>query len=109
MGVGALSIRDTHSLSISNREGSKRMQMVGYRLHVAVWQELFGRALQDSSCSPETQPGTQPCTGCGRGVKNRFKLCQDCGYHRTRMCIWQRGHRSFTAEFKRLATIEIPI
>ena len=24
------------------------------------------------------------------------------------MCIWQRGHRSFTAEFKRLATIEIP-
>ena len=57
-GVGALSIRDTHSLSISNRynEGSKYMQMVGYRLHVAVWQELFGRALQDSSCSPETRP-----------------------------------------------------
>ena len=54
-------------------------------------------------------PGTQPCTGCGRVVKNRFKLCQDCGYHRTQMHIWQRGHRSFTAEFKRLATIEISI
>ena len=57
-GWGALSIRDTHSLSISNHynEGSKHMQMVGYWLHVAVWQELFGRALQDSSCSPETRP-----------------------------------------------------
>ena len=52
-------------------------------------------------------PGTQPCTGCGRGVKNRFGLCQGCGYDRARMRIWQRDHRAFTAEFNRLATIEI--
>ena len=51
--------------------------------------------------------GTQPCTECGKGVKNRFRLCLDCGYHKPRMRAWQRGHRAFIVEFKRLAAIEI--
>ena len=53
--------------------------------------------------------GTTACTGCGKGVKNRFMLCQGCGYDRTRMRIWQRAHRAFFAEVQRLATIEISI
>ena len=51
--------------------------------------------------------GTQPCTECDKGVKNRFRLCLDCGYHKARMRAWQRGHRAFIVEFKRLAAIEI--
>ena len=51
--------------------------------------------------------GTQPCTECSKGVKNRFRLCLDCGYHKARMRAWQRGHRAFIVEFKRLAAIEI--
>ena len=43
--------------------------------------------------------GTQPCTECGKGVKNRFRLCLDCGYHKARMRAWQRGHRVFIVEF----------
>ena len=50
--------------------------------------------------------GTQPCTECGKGVKNRFRLCLDCGYHKAQIRAWQRG-RAFMVEFKRLAAIEI--
>ena len=53
--------------------------------------------------------GTFPCTGCGKGVKNAFKVCMECGYMRVRMRMWQRHHRAFIAEFNRLATIEIYI
>lgn len=52
-------------------------------------------------------PGTKPCIVCGKGVKNRFELCQDCGYHKARMRAWQRSHRAFMAEFYRLAAIKI--
>ena len=83
----------------------------------AVW-----RLLQDLPCPPETRfrhkpmhglarlrrgSGTNPCMECGKGVKNRFRLCLDCGYHKARMRAWQRDHRAFMVEFKRLAAIEI--
>ena len=83
------------------------MQMVGNRLCAAMWQELFGGVLQDPQCQLAKGGGTTACTGCGKGVKNRFMLCQGCGYDRTRMRIWQRAHRDFFAEVQRLATIEI--
>ena len=51
--------------------------------------------------------GTQPCMECGKCVKNRFRLCLDCGNHKARMRAWQRDHRAFMVEFKRLADIEI--
>ena len=51
--------------------------------------------------------GTTACTGCGKGVKNAFAQCRGCGYDRVRMRIWQRAHRSFSAEVQRLAAIEI--
>ena len=54
-------------------------------------------------------PGTQPCMVYGKGVKNRFGLCLDCGYHKAQTRAWQRSHRAFVVEFKRLAAIEIPI
>ena len=53
--------------------------------------------------------GTTACSGCGKGVKNRFMLCQGCGYDRTQMRIRRMVNRAFLAEFKRLAAIEIPI
>ena len=51
--------------------------------------------------------GTQPCMECGKGVKNRFRLCLDCGYHKTRMRAWQRDHRAFMVEFKRLGQSKV--
>ena len=36
-------------------EGSKHMPVVGYRLYRALWQELFGRSLQDPPRPPETR------------------------------------------------------
>ena len=48
-------------------------------------------------------PGTYPC---GKGVINRFKLCQTCGYHWVQVRIWQHGHRAFIAEFRRLAAMD---
>ena len=56
-----------------------------------------------------TGPGTQPCAICGKGVKNRFALCIDCGYRRSQMCEWQRKDRTLKAEFRRLAAIDISI
>ena len=53
--------------------------------------------------------GTQPCLVCVKGVKNRYGLCLDCGYHRAQMCAWQRSHKAFVVEFKRLAAIEIAV
>ena len=49
------------------------------------------------------------CMVYGKGVKNRFGLYLDCGYHKAQMRAWQRSHRAFVVEFKRLAAIEIPI
>ena len=54
-------------------------------------------------------PGTQPCKACRKGVKNRFGLCQDCGYYRAQIRAWQRSRRAYMVKFKRLAAIEIPI
>ena len=51
--------------------------------------------------------GTQPYMECGKGVKNRFRPCLDCGYHKAGMHAWQRDHRAFMVEFKRLAVIAI--
>ena len=31
----------------------------------------------------------------------------DCGYHKAWMSAWQRNHRAFMVEFKRLAAIKI--
>lgn len=53
-------------------------------------------------------PGTQPCTGCGKGIKNSYKLCLRCGYHRLFSRDSMRRARTFRKEFARLAAIEIP-
>ena len=36
-------------------EGSKHMPVADYRLYGALWQELFGRSLQDPPRPPETR------------------------------------------------------
>ena len=76
--------------------------------------ELCGKSCLKDYCKVHLNrlrkgPGTQPCTVCGKGVKNRFKLCIDCGYRRAKMREWQRGNRGLMAEFKRLAAIDISI
>lgn len=38
-------------------------------------------------------PGTKQCTGCGKRVKNRYLLCQTCGYGRLRRRYLMRGFR----------------
>ena len=86
---------------------SKHMPVVGYRLYGALLQELFGRSLKDPPRPPETRFRNTAMQECGKGVKNRFRLCLDCGYHKAQMVAWQRGHRAFIVEFKRLAAIEI--
>ena len=45
-------------------------------------------------------------TICGKGVKNQFMVCKGCGYHRVLVRFWQRDYRAFSAEVKRLTTIE---
>ena len=45
------------------------MPVVGYRLYGALWQELFGRSLQDPPRRQRRGSGTQPCTECGECVK----------------------------------------
>ena len=54
-------------------------------------------------------PGTQPCMVCGKGVKNRFKLCEGCGYHKAQIRAWYRDRKALMAEFQRLASIQISI
>ena len=48
---------------------------------------------------------TQPCRGCGVGVRNKKQLCCQCGY-RIEQC---RAARAVRKEFARLAAIEILI
>ena len=50
--------------------------------------------------------GTQPCSKCEKGVKNRFLLCQACGYGNENFKNWQRKKAAFEKEFKRLAGID---
>ena len=52
-------------------------------------------------------PGTKPCTGCGKGVYNKFTLCKGCGYETIMARDWQQKQRLFTKEFKRLAVLEL--
>ena len=52
-------------------------------------------------------PGTQPCKECGKGIKNRFRLCYDCGYNPVRMCDWHKRQGAVLSEFKRLSRIDI--
>ena len=54
-------------------------------------------------------PGTQPCMVCGKGVKNRFKLCEGGGYYKAQIRAWHRNRKALMAEFERLASIQIPI
>ena len=54
-------------------------------------------------------PGTQPCMVCGKGVKNRFKLCEGCGYHKAQIRAWYRDHKALMAEFQLLTSIQISI
>jgi hypothetical protein len=51
--------------------------------------------------------GTRPCSVCGRGVKNVYDLCQNCGYKRAFMQNWKRDNKAFQNEFNRLARIEV--
>ena len=76
--------------------------------------ELCGKSCLGDHCKIHLAhlrrgPGTQPCMVCGKGVKNRFGLCLDCGYHKAQMRAWQKRHRAFMVEYIRLAAIEIPI
>ena len=83
------------------------MPVVGYRST-----ELCGKSCLGDHCKIHLArlrrgSGTQPCMECGKGVKNRFRLCLDCGYQKARMHAWQRDHRAYMVEFKRLAAIKI--
>ena len=40
-------------------------------------------------------PGTNPCQRCGKGVKNNYRLCQNCGYHRALVREQRRKHKAF--------------
>ena len=50
--------------------------------------------------------GTRPCVRCGKGVKNIFMLCHDCGYHSTFNKHWNRKDRALKGEFLRLSNID---
>ena len=52
-------------------------------------------------------PGTKPCRGCGKGVKNKHELCINCGYRTIVNTNWYRAHRCIQKEFSKLAAIEI--
>ena len=52
--------------------------------------ELCGKSCLEDHCKIHLAHlrvglGTKPCMECGKGVKNRFGLCLDCGYHRAPM------------------------
>ncbi|GFR91190.1 hypothetical protein ElyMa_004322400 [Elysia marginata] len=80
--------------------------------------ELCGRSCRATYCKVHLArlrkgPGTTPCYVCGKGVRNRYRICISCGYHRVQTCDWHRRERAlnaiFKAEFKRLAAIDISI
>ena len=52
-------------------------------------------------------PGTKPCTICGKGVKNKYLLCHECGYHDVSSRDWACKARALKKEIERLAAIEI--
>ena len=52
-------------------------------------------------------PGTKPCTHCGKGTKNKYMICQGCGYHSTYNKHWNRRAKAIEREFLRLSNIEI--
>ena len=71
--------------------------------------ELCGKSCLGDHCKIylarlRRDSGTEPCMECGKGVENRFRICS---YHKARMRAWQRDHKVFMVEFKRLAAIEI--
>jgi predicted amidophosphoribosyltransferase len=53
--------------------------------------------------------GTRPCSVCGKGVKNVFDLCQNCGYMNAFMRKWKRDNKAVMREFRRLAMISVQL
>ncbi len=50
---------------------------------------------------------TQPCSGCGVGVSNKFGRCKPCGYMKESTLYNMRKFRAFRKEAKRLGRIDV--
>ena len=73
--------------------------------------ELCGRSCLGDHCKIHLArlrkgSGTKPCIKCGKGVLNRFSLCQGCGYVNENVKAWWRKKAALEKEFRRLALID---
>ena len=74
--------------------------------------ELCGRSCLGDYCKihlARLRKGsdTKPCLICGKGVVNKFSLCQAHGYENEKVKAWQQKKAAFDREYQRLATIDI--
>lgn len=74
--------------------------------------ELCGKKCKFEHCKTHRArlklgPGTQACISCGKGTKNKYSTCYQCGYCAILKREYRHKARTLEKEFKRLSTIEI--
>ena len=74
--------------------------------------ELCGRSCLGTYCKIHLArlrkgSGTKPCLVCGKGIVNKFLLCQAHGYENKKVKAWQQKNAAFSRECQRLAAIDV--
>lgn len=67
------------------------------KLHKALWAQLAWVLLRNAYTILRKGGGTKLCFICGKGVINKFLLCQVHGYENEQVRAWQQKNAALSA------------
>jgi len=82
------------------------MSVACSKLHRTLWMQLSWDYCKIHLAQLRKGNSTKPCLICGKGVINKFLLCQAHGYENEKVKVWQQKSVAFNHECQRFITTQ---